>query len=549
MLRNARSLYGLLLALVAASPLSASAQDARAPLLDGMGGLHHRVTARDELAQRYFDQGLTLSYAFNHAEAERSFRQAAARDPQCAMAYWGVALVLGPNYNSSMEPDAARPAYEAIQEALRLAPQVTEKERAFIRALSKRYAAAPSTDRKRLDREYAEAMGEVAERYPDDPDAIALHAEALMDLHPWDLWTRNGEPRSWTPAILEVLERGIERWPDHPAFHHFYIHAVEASRNPERGLPSAARLPDLVPGAGHLVHMPSHIYIRVGRYVDAVAANERAIAVDDQYLAQVREQGIYALGYAPHNHHFLCAAAMLAGQGKKSLSAARHLSMHQDPKRMRDPVLGASVQHYWATPLYVLVRFGEWERILNEPPPAKDLLYPTGVWHYARGMAYLRTGRRKEAGDELEALGRIAGLPEVAELRIWEINKAADLLQIARQVLAGEIAAGAEDYDRAVAHLEKAVALEDGLTYQEPADWHPSVRQNLGAVLLEAGHAADAEEVYRRDLAYVPENGWSLFGLAQALRAQGKDEAASRVDDRFEKAWREADVRLTSSRF
>jgi tetratricopeptide (TPR) repeat protein len=468
-------------------------------------------------------------------------------DPNCAMVWWGVALVLGPNYNMAMVPEAVAPAYEAIQQALKLAPRVSEKEQAYIRALAKRYSAGVLKDRSSLDKAYASEMQKLAQSYPDDPDASALYAEASMDLHPWDLYTRNGDPKEWTPALVDLIEKGMYRWPEHPGFHHFYIHAVEASRNPERGL-HCIDLPKLVPGAGHLVHMPAHIYIRVGRYLDAVKANEDAVLADDKYEAECHRQGVYELGYMPHNHHFLCAAAMLAGISSKSLESAHHLATHQDKKLMRDPGFGASLQHYWITPLYAMVRFGKWDGILKEPSPVADLRYPVGIWHYARGFALLRTGHPEQAEQELKELTSIAEDPKMKELRIWEINSTADVLQIAREVLSGEIAAQKKKYDQAVMHLQNAVKLEDALQYQEPADWNASARQNLGAILLMAGRPAEAEAVYRKDLQFVPENGWSLFGLAQSLRSQKKVAEAESVDQRFKKAWSQADIQITSSR-
>lgn len=549
MFSRPKILIVLLAVFFVAGQLRAEDEKPMAPVLEGMGKLHHPVSTKNEKAQQFFDQGLTLSYGFNHKEAERSFREAARLDPDLAMAYWGIALVLGPNYNTQMEDADVPPAYEAMQKALKLAPGANEKDRAFIHALSMRYVLHPPEDRSPLDQKYSAAMRDLAASYPDDPDASALFAESLMDLHPWDLWTREGEPKEWTAEILQVLEQGMQKWPDHPGFHHFYIHAVEASAHPERALKSAQKLPDLVPGAGHLVHMPAHIYIRTGQYLESVKANEEAILVDDAYITQCRKQELYPLGYAPHNHHFLAASAMLAGQSEKSISASRHLAVHQDPQMMRDPQFGCTLQHFWVTPIYALVRFGKWDALLKEPKPDKDLLYPIGVWHYGRGMAYLRKGKTAEAKAELEEVRKLVNDPEVAKLTIWGLNSIKDVLIIAEEVLAGEIAAEEKDFETAIAHLEKGVTIEDSLLYQEPADWNASVRQNLGAVLLAAGRPAEAEKVYRKDLQLVPENGWSLYGLAQALHAQGKDAEAQKVESRFQKSWSQADVKLASSRF
>ena len=518
-----------------------------APRLDNLGDFHRPITTADPMAQRYFDQGLILAYAFNHAEAERAFREAARRDPKCAMCYWGIALVLGPNINAAMEADAVSPAYEAMQHALDCAEHATEKEQAFIHALAQRYAPQPTDDRAALDAAFAEAMRDVLERYPDDDDAATLFAESLMDTTPWNYWTPDGKPRPGTQEVLTALERVMARNPKHPGANHLYIHAVEAA-HPERGIAAADRLRDLVPGAGHLVHMPGHIYIRVGRYHDAVIANERAIAADQEYITQCHAQGLYPIGYMPHNRHFLWAAATMEGQSKRAIDAARHMAMHQDQSLMREPGFG-TLQHYWITPVYALVRFGKWDEILADPKPAEDLLYPTGVWHYARGMAFLRKGRLEEANQALAQLAAVAADPALESVTIWEINTTASLLKIATDVLAGELAAAKGHVDEAVRHLEAAVAQQDALTYDEPPPFHYSVRQSLGAVLLEGGHPARAEQVYREDLTTYPENGWSLFGLRESLLAQGKTQQAEDVRQRFEQAWRYADVTLASSRF
>ena len=518
-----------------------------APLLAGMGDLHHPVTTTSKMAQRFFDQGLTLSYAFNHKEAERAFREAARLDPDCAMAYWGIALVLGPNINAAMDNAEVPTAYTAMQKALALAPKASEKEQAFIAALSKRYAAEPVADRKPLDEAYAQAMREVAQRYPDDPEAAALLAEALMDLHPWKYWELDGAPKPWTPEIVNTLEAGLQRWPRHPGFNHFYIHALEASPSPDRALASADLLRDLVPNAGHLVHMPAHIYLRTGRYQDAVIANERAIKADSSYLTQCHAQGMYPVAYVPHNHHFLSAAATFAGNSQQALSAAYHMAMHQDPKLMREPGYG-TLQHYTTIPLYAMVKFGRWEEILQASPPEADLIYPNGVWHFARGMAYTRTNQLAQAAQELEKVQAIAADSTLKGVTIWDINTTYDLMQIAREMLAGELAAKHKQFDQAIAHLHHAVRVEDGLTYDEPPPWYTPARHNLGAVLLEAGRAAAAQKVYEEDLKKYPENGWALWGLQQSLSMQGKESEASAVQQRFTKAWAGADVKLTASR-
>jgi tetratricopeptide (TPR) repeat protein len=330
----------VMLAFAACSKKDPATNQRLAPLLEGMGELQHAVTTKNEMAQRFFNQGLTLAYAFNHKEAERSFREAARLDPYCAMAYWGIALVLGPNINAAMDNTEVPNAHAAIQKALALAPKASEKEQAYINTLSKRYTNEAVADRKPLDEAYANAMREVARRYPDDSDAAALFAEALMDLHPWKYWEKNGQPKPWTPEIVSTIETGLQNWPKHPGLNHFYIHAVEASASPERGMASADLLGELAPSAGHLVHMPSHIYIRTGRYHDAVLANERAIEADSSYITQCHAQGMYPVTYVPHNHHFLSAAAIFGGNSEKALIAAHHMAMNQDQKLMCQPGFG-----------------------------------------------------------------------------------------------------------------------------------------------------------------------------------------------------------------
>ena len=519
-----------------------------APLLEGMGNHHFPITTPVELVQRFFNQGMVLSYGFNHQEAERSFREAARLDSNCAMAYWGISLVLGPNINAPMEPHDNPAAYEALQKALQLAPESTEKEQAYIQALAKRYQAEPPDDRSPLDIDYADAMRELHRRYPDDMEAAALFAESLMDLHPWDYWQNDGQAKSWTPEILEVLESVLQHNPAHPGANHFYIHAVEASKTPERGLQSAERLGKAVPGAGHLVHMPSHIYIRVGDYHRGSVANELAIQSDDDYVTQCRSQGIYPLAYVPHNHHFLWATATLEGASKKAIAAGKSTSAKVDTAMMRQPGLG-TLQHFFIIPLYAYVRFGEWDAILAEPKPADDLVYPIGVWHYARGMAFARTGRFAEAEAELDAVKEIKKNPALKKVTVWDINGTVKLMEIAAKALAGELAAAKGDTYYAVEYLQEAIEIEDGLAYNEPPDWFFPVRHSLGAVFLEAGRPADAEQVYRADLEIFPENGWSLYGLQKSLEMQDKNGEAAEVEQRFKEAWAWSDIELTASRF
>jgi tetratricopeptide (TPR) repeat protein len=534
------SLSAACLTLLLASPLAAPVQadgDSQpiAPRLAGLGPHHHPITTASPEAQRFFDQGLILSFGFNHREAARSFRQAQALDPACAMCYWGEALVLGPNINAGMDAADNPRAYEAVQRALVLAGKVSAPERAYIEALAKRYAKAPPDDRSPLDRAYAEATGEVARRFPEDTDAASLYAEALMDTMPWAYWEADGTPKPATVTLLATLERVLAAAPDHPLANHLYIHAVEKV-HPERGVAAADRLGDLVPGAGHLVHMPGHIYIRVGRYADAVAANEKAVLADNAYIAQCHAQGLYPVAYVPHNHHFLAAAASFIGDKEKALAASLHIRDHQDTKLMRQPGY-ATLQHYWSMPYFAWVRFGQWDALLPEPAPAEDLIYPNGIWNYARGLAQIRTGDLDGAAASLQRLTAIADDPEMAATRLWEINTMAQILGIAREVLSGELALARGASGEAIQHLQTAVRLEDALTYVEPSDWCVPARHNLGAALLASGRAPAAEAVYRKDLEVYPANGWSLAGLAQSLRAQGKTAEADQVHRRLAQVW------------
>ncbi|MBW4601257.1 MAG: tetratricopeptide repeat protein [Calothrix sp. FI2-JRJ7] len=529
------------------SARSAEAQPHMAPLLKNLGAYDHPISTKSELAQRYFDQGLILTYGFNHDEAARSFRQAAELDSNCAMCYWGVAIVKGPNINAVMEADAVPEAWLALQKAIELSKNATESEKGYIQALAKRYPSAQViADRKLYDIAYANAMRDLHKRYPNDLDAATLFAEAVMDTSPWNYWAADGKPRRETVEVLTALESVLKSNPDHPGANHLYIHAVEASPNPERGVKSADRLRDFVTGAGHLVHMPSHIYIRVGRYQDAVIANQKAIAVDKEYMSQHKASGLYPLAYMPHNHHFLLAGATMSGQSKLAIEAARNTAAMADEKQMRASGY-ETLQHYYVMPLYTLTKFGKWDEILKQPTPAADLKYPQGVWHYARGMAFTALGQLEQATHELEELRKIAVDPSLEKVTIWNINSAANLMQIASQVLTGEIAAKQGDYTKAIDYLNQGVALEDKLNYDEPATWYSPVRHLLGAVLLTANRPADAEKVYREDLKHYPENGWSLFGLAQSLNIQGKTKEAEEIQQQFETTWKQADVKLIAS--
>ena len=514
------------------------------PLFDNLGTLHHQITTASELAQQYFDQGLRLVYAFNHEEAILSFQEAARQDPQAAMAYWGIALASGPNINAPMSKEDGRRAVDAIKKARAHAKSVSAAEQAYIDALSKRYLSALKATRASLDRAYAEAMRTVWKRYPEDPDAGILFAEALMDLRPWDLWTSDGKPKSGTVELVSVIEQVLGQFPDHPGACHYYIHVLEASPLLEQALACADRLPSLMPGAGHLVHMPAHLYIRLGRYHEAAERNEHATQVDLAYLAARTLSGNYADGYYSHNLHFLWASLIMEGRSSEATKVARELTKTITEEEARTDKWK---EFYLPTPLYSLIRFGHWDELLREPPPPKGLRLMDGMWRLGRGMALASTGRLPGAEGEHYALTILT--KQIRRDRSQEEKIARILVKIAERMLAGEIAARQQRYEDAIRALKEAVNLEDSLPYVEPPHWPLPVRQYLGTALLMAGRPAEAEVQYRADLARNPENGWALFGLVQSLRAEQKDEAAGIEEARFTKAWTHADVRLTASRF
>jgi tetratricopeptide (TPR) repeat protein len=524
---------------------SASVPGQIAPRLQNLGDHKFPVTTSSARAQLFFNQGMMLTYGFNHAEATRSFREAARLDPNCAMAYWGMALVLGPNINMAMAPEAEPQAYEMIQKAIAPKKYASEKEKAYIDALAVRYSGEKKPDRNALDRAYAKAMRSLHDRYPDDLDAATLYAEAVMDLRPWNYWTRDMKPYPETDEVLRVLEAVLAGNPNHPGAIHLYIHTVELAR-PELAEAGADRLWKLVPGAGHLVHMPSHIFRRVGRYSDASKSNQDAVAADEDYIVQCRAQGVYPLAYYPHNIHFLWDSATMEGRSEVAIEAARKSAARIPEGAWREVTL---LHQFLVAPLFAYTRFGEWEVILSEPRPPQDSLFWTGVWHYARGMALTATGNLNEANRELDSLRSITAQKSLDGYRVtFSRNGAKAILEIANEVLAGELAAKRGYHDLAIARLHRAILLEDNLIYNEPPDWHVPARQTLGAVLLDAGRPAEAESIYWQDLNRNRENGWSLFGLMQSMHAQGKTEQAAVIEERFRKAWRRADVTLTASR-
>jgi tetratricopeptide (TPR) repeat protein len=519
----------------------------KAPLFSGLSGMHYAISTKNAEAQHYFDQGLLLSFGFNHAEAARSFYEAARQDSTCAMCQWGFAYVLGPNYNGGMESDNFARAYEAVQKARSLAISSTPKEKDLIEALTHRYTNDTTLARSVLDSAYAAAMRKVYKKYPDDVTIASLFAESLMDLHPWNLFKKEGEIQPWTPEILAVLEKGLKIEPRHVGLNHFYIHAVEMSLYAEKSVPSADLLLDLVPGSGHLVHMPSHTYIRVGRYHDGVVSNQKAVAVDSLYTEVCHAQGVYPLAYYPHNYHFLAACATLGGESKNALAGANATAAHAHKKLFQEPGW-ATLQHYYTIPWYVQVKLGLWDKIRHSPAPQKDLKYPSLIWHYAQGMAMLSQNKASEAKKHLAEMKSIMADTTLKALTIWGINSIFDLCQIASKTLEGEINAKEKKYAPAISLLREAVKMEDALHYNEPPDWFFSVRHHLGAVLIEDGKWQEAQKVYQKDLKNYPKNGWALKGLMNAYEKLGNTEKYKEAKKQFDEVWKHADIKISSSR-
>ncbi len=503
-----------------------------APLLRGLGNHHHEVTTRSAAAQLFFDQGLKLTYGFNHQEALRSFKEAARLDPDCAMAYWGWALVLGPNLNLPMADEVVEQAHQAIRMALERRHLVTEKERHYIEALAKRYSPKPVEDRTPLDAAYADAMAALSARYPDDGDAATLYVAAVMNQTPWNYWTRDGRPVNGKIEIaLEKLEGVIERNPRHLGALHYTIHLLEAV-DPQRAERAADLLRGQAPGAGHLMHMPSHVYMQLGRYADSRDDNLQAVAADQDYITQCQAQGIYPLTYYPHNLHFLTWAETMLGNREAALQAAREVAAAV-PDDLHDNAW-ALYDSFLSMPLQVMLRFEMWDEILAEPRPRQELVFGTGLWHFARGLALARTDRLEEARQEAQRLERLAADDSLSEVPVASAN-AGVLLRIALQLLSGELSMHEGETDRALARLESAVRLEDSLRYVEPPVWFNSTRLALAEALLAAGRPVEAEVVYYHDLKRYRDNGFALRGLARALEAQGRNEEAAEVRRRLEK--------------
>jgi tetratricopeptide (TPR) repeat protein len=530
-----------ILPLIVLSGVAFADHDKEAParpatLLAGLGSHRHSVSTANAEAQKFFDQGLTLLFAFNHDEAARSFARAAELDPNLAMAYWGLAVVKGPNYNLDADDTQWKAAFAALQKALELAARAPEPERDYIRALAKRYGPDPKADRAPLAAAYNEAMGELARKYPDDLDAATLYAESAMNLRPWKLWTPDGKPAPGTEEILRTLEAVLRRNPDHPGANHYYIHAIEASPYAERGLPCARRLQDLVPAAGHLVHMPAHIYMRIGDYAAAARANEQAVAADQAYIKKYDPRGVYPLMYYPHNIHFLAAAHCLQGRAADARKAADQLAAYVGPHVEAMPML----EGFLPMQPVVLVRFNRWDDVLAAKLPDEKRPLTRAVWHFARALACLAQGKADEAAREhREFLERKKALPKDAKVSDW--NSAESVLGIAEAVLEAKMALARDDRPRAVELLRLGVQREDALNYGEPPDWMLPVRETLGAVLLLGGDVPEAEKVFRAGLVQHPRSGRCLLGLRESLKAQKKDYAARLVDQEFKAAWQNAD--------
>jgi hypothetical protein len=517
-----------------------------APVFTGLGDLHHPISTKNPQTQKFFDQGIDLLIGFNHAEAIRSFREAARLDPDCAMCWWGVSVALGPNINMPMPADAVTPAWQSLEMARSLEPHASVEERAWIEALAARYSADPKADRAALDEAYAQAMGKLWRAYPDDLDAGVFYAEAMMDTQPWDYWQADYQtPKGHGAEIISVLEGIIARAPNHPGALHLYIHAVEASTTPERAEAAADRLETLMPEAGHIVHMPSHIYYRVGRYADAAHVNELAAKTDEDYIAQCKAQGFYPVGYYGHNIHFLWTSSEMLGRYAVARDAARRLVKAIGPDATKT---NPAAELFYFTPIVTELRFGKWDAVLAEPLPPPDRKLDVAVALYARGFAFANRGDLKDARAARSALAAMKGDTGLATLEAFQVP-ASQMAQLSLDLLDGEIARKSGHLDEAIADFTSARAIEIALPYTEPPYWHQPVSHLLGAALLAAHRPADAEAVYRDSLMRYRIDGWALAGLAQALEAQGKTSQAADARREFKTAWQLADVTLASSRF
>ncbi len=514
------------------------------PLFENLGNHQVVISTNNKMAQRFFDQGLNLTYAFNHAEAHRSFMEAARLDPEAAMTHWGQAYALGPNINDPLPDDERKKqAYSAALKAKQYLAKATPKEKALIQALQARYSDDLTIDVSELNMNYMKAMMKVAEQFPQDDDVLTLYAAAIMNTTPWNYWDKEGNPSPYIDQAKTALEKAININPNNAGAHHYYIHMVELPM-PDLAEASADRIGSLMPGAGHIVHMASHIYIRIGRYKDAVTVNQQAILADEDYISQCYSQGIYPLGYYPHNIHFLWSSASLLGASEIAIDAAKKTAEKVPTGEL---ITMPFLQDFAATPLLAYTRFGKWNEILTVPKPNDDIKHLNLIRHYARGIAFIRKNNIKEAQEELDALAKYKEDVDLENLIATAHNPSSSSAKIAYEVVAGELAALKGNLSVAIKHLKNAVAYEDELTYTEPAAWYIPTRQNLGAVLLKANKYAEAESIYKEDLQKLRQNGWSLIGLHKALELQGKLEEAKKIKAEFDQAWKDADIDIDSS--
>ncbi|WP_348798694.1 tetratricopeptide repeat protein [Flavobacterium adhaerens] len=522
--------------------------DNKAPLFKGMDIINYPISTKKAEAQKYFNQGLAFAFGFNHAEAARSFYYATKLDSLAPMCFWGYAYVLGPNYNAGMEIDNYERAYKAIQQALKLSANATIKEKTLIEALSKRYVAKPVEDRKPLDIAYAKAMESVAKKFPNDATIGTLYAESLMNLHPWDLYTKEGIAQPWTAEIESILKNALKNDPKHIGANHFYIHAVESSNSPERANVSAQLFDNgLAPASGHLTHMSSHIYIRTGEYHKGTVSNINAVKRDSTYVTLCHAQGAYPLGYYPHNYHFMAACATLEGSYKYAILAANETSNLVHPQTMVSSGW-EGLQHYYVIPYFVAVKFGKWDDILKMKLVSDTIKYPSGIAHYAKGMAYLGKNDSKNAKAELAKLELIGYDPYMKKITVWNINSLDHILKIASKTLKGEILASEGKFDQSIVLMKEAIAIEDKLNYNEPPDWFFSVRHHLGAIQIEAGKYEDAIKTYQEDLKTFPKNGWAQQGMKLAYEKLNNQAKVKETDASIAKSWAYADVKITASR-
>ena len=523
---------------ISVSAAPAKTNSASSPkLLPGLGEVHHPVATKNSQAQQFFDQGLKLVFGFNHDEARKSFQRAAELDPKLAMAWWGVSLTLGPNYNLPVDPEREKAGYDAAQRAVALKPNASESERAYIDAVAVRYSNDPRADLHQLDVTYKDAMSKLAARYPDDLDAVTLYAESAMNLNPWHLWTADGKPAEGTEEIVRVLESVLKRDPNHLGANHYYIHAVEASPHPERALPSAARLEKLAPAEGHLAHMPAHIYARVGDHFASAHCNRAAIAADKKFLGETQEQGVYRMLYYSHNLHFLAYASCMNGNFAEAKDAAAKLVANVAPGVKAMPML----EGFLPTPIVVLFAFERWNDLLKLPAPDVSFVTTNAVWHSLRGIAFANTGKTAEAEKEQKQFREVAD--KIPPEQMYDmLNNVGAVFKIHENLLAAEIDRSRHDDKAAIDLLKQSVAAEDALNYSEPPPWYPPVRPILGRVLLEDKDFAEAEKVFRADLEKHPRNARALAGLRDCLNAQGRKYEADQIDQQFRAAWKVAAV-------